>query len=139
MGIFLIILLLICLFWPWISKWVGRWVQGFMARRFEDMTRRMMGMPSRKEERRRNRNSETNGGNGRRRDARRRHRRPTENAADIMKTVAEDVEFTEVREFESTTITEETISGGTRTRRVYREEQVSDAEFVEIKGSDRDK
>ncbi len=47
-----------------------------------------------------------------------------------MKDVAEDVEFTEIREFESESILEE--SDARRSRRIYREEQVSDAEYTEI-------
>jgi len=49
MGVFLIILLLLLILWPWISPYVTRWIRMFMARRAEDMMRRMMGMPSRKE------------------------------------------------------------------------------------------
>ena len=56
--------------------------------------------------------------------------RSSQDAAAIMKDVAEDVEFTEMREFESESILEE--SDARRSRRIYREEQVSDAEYTEI-------
>ena len=46
----------------------------------------------------------------------------------MMKQVAEDVKFVEIKEFEETTI------GDTpRETPYYREDQVSDAEFIEIK------
>ena len=107
-----------------------------MARRAEDMMRRMMGMPSRKEEERARRKAgreSRSGGSSTHRcgeGTRRHHRQPQTDAADLLNSVAEDVEFTEIREFDSTTI----ISDDTDGHRVeYREEQVSDAEYVEIK------
>lgn len=134
MGVFLIILLVIVLLWPWISRFVTRWLQEFMSRRAEDMLRRMMGMPTRKEERRRarrnaeeNRRTAASGRSGG--SAPRRHRAPVADAAQMLRSVAEDVEFTEIREFDSATIAD---SDG-RERRIYREEQVSDVEFTEIK------
>lgn len=130
MGYFLILLLIIFLCWPWISKWLGGWFSKFMARRTEDMMRRMMGMPPLKEEERRRRKAQKEA-SASSHSSRRRHRPATEDAAGMMKSVAEDVEFTEIHEFESTTITENDPRTGTR--RVYREEQVTDAEFVEIK------
>ena len=106
-----------------------------MARRAEDMMRRMMGMPSRKEEERARRKAgrESRGGSATHRrgdDTQRRHRRPQVDAADLLNSVAEDVEYTEIREFDSTTIISEDPDGH---RAEYREEQVSDAEYVEIK------
>ena len=108
-----------------------------MSRRAEDMMRRMMGMPSRKEERRKAKRQSAGDGFSRTRtgsagsagNAHRRHRPPTADAAAILKSVAEDVEFTEIREFESTTIADERKGE----QRIYREEQVTDAEFTEIK------
>ena len=104
-----------------------------MSRRAEDMMRRMMGMPSRKERRKAKRQSAGDGFSrtrtGSAGNAHRRHRPPTADAAAILKSVAEDVEFTEIREFESTTIADERKGE----QRIYREEQVTDAEFTEIK------
>lgn len=129
MGIFLIFLLIVALLWPYIVRLLRR----YMAGRAEDMMRRMAGMPSRKEERRRARrnNAASSGGNPGPHSERRRHSAPSQDAASIMKDVAEDVEFTEIREFESESILEEEDSR--RTRRIYREEQVSDAEYTEIR------
>lgn len=128
MGIFLIFLLIVALLWPYIMRLLRR----YMAGRAEDMMRRMAGMPTRKEERRRARKNRAaaSGGNGPRQESRR-HRAPSQDAASIMKDVAEDVEFTEIREFESESILEEEDSK--RARRIYREEQVSDVEFTEIR------
>lgn len=134
MGVFLIILLLLLILWPWISPYVTRWIRMFMARRAEDMMRRMMGMPSRKEERRRARAASASAGNqggassGTDRRARR-HRSPRQDAASMLRSVAEDVEFTEIREFGPAP-----IAGADETpRHKYNEEQVSDVEFTEIK------
>lgn len=110
-----------------------------MAHRAEDMMRRMMGMPTRREEERMRRkaakDSDNTGGKTSRgsgsRQTRRHHRTPDFDAAEVMKQVAEDVEYTEIREFESTTIAETDRSTGKTT--IYEEEQVTDAEYVEIK------
>lgn len=49
----------------------------------------------------------------------------------IPKEYAEDVEYVEIKEF--TRVREEEISADGKTKRVYTESQVSDAEWVEIK------
>lgn len=129
MGIFLIILILIFLFWPWIVKWF----RGFMARRAEDALRRMMGMPSRKEERRRAQAAGRGDSGGRksasRANAYSQHHESVSVAA-VMRQYAEDVEYTEYHEYSS----EEIIGEGVRvkTHREYHESQISDAEYVEI-------
>lgn len=133
MGIFLIIILIICLFWPWIAPRVSRLIQRFMARRAEDMMRRMMGMPGRKEEKRQQREQQRRQRRSDSTHKRRRHPQAQTDAATIMKDVAVDVEFTEIKEFESTTITDTDPKTGNR--RIYREEQVSDVEYTEIKTS----
>lgn len=123
MGVFLIILVAIFLLWPWIVKWL----RGYMARRAEDMMRRMAGMPPRKEEERRRREQ-----NRERRSERKRREaeRRAEDGLRSMREYAEDVEFTEVREFSESTIIGQEESGK---RRVYSESQVSDAEYTEIR------
>lgn len=102
------------------------------------MMRRMMGMPSRKEEKRRaqakprqNRQSSSSRDDSRRGSRTERHysrggRRP--NVVQMMKDVAVDVEFSEVKEFSSSTI----ITEDDDQTRIITEEQVSDAEYVEI-------
>lgn len=134
MGVVLIILLIIFVAWPWISKWLGQLFRWYMARKTEDMMRRMMGMPSRKEEKARaqsrRKEEEAQSRNRRKTSSRHRyHRPPRQDAATLLRSVAEDVEYTEVREFESTHIA---ADRGTE-HLEYDEEQVSDAEFTEIK------
>lgn len=125
MGRFLVIIIItvvIVLCWPRIM----RWIQGFMARRAEDMVRRMAGMPSRGEEKRaEKRNAEKKRKQRKAEESEREHKQAMSN----MRTVAEDVEYTEVREFESRTTYTESADG----KRVVVEEQVSDAEYTEIK------
>lgn len=129
MGVALIIIILICAFWPAIV----RLLQRFMARRAEDMVRRMAGMPSRKEEKRRRRQQQQQ----QRQNGSRRHGSPGDPGEGVraMKEYAEDVAFTEIREFSSDEVIAEEETG--KNRRIYREEQVSDAEYVEIKTSSR--
>lgn len=129
MGVALIIIILICAFWPAIV----RLLQRFMARRAEDMVRRMAGMPSRKEEKRRRRQQQQQ----QRQNGSRRHGSPGDPGDGVraMKEYAEDVAFTEIREFSSDEVIAEEETG--KNRRIYREEQVSDAEYVEIKTSSR--
>ncbi|MCM1369532.1 MAG: hypothetical protein NC204_04085 [Candidatus Amulumruptor caecigallinarius] len=130
--IFALILLWLC--WPLIR----RLVQAFMMRRAEDMLRRMMGMPSGKEQRRRERRNNSRNSSARqgaRQDSSRWHRAPGQDAAEMLKAVAEDVEFVEYKEFES----EETAAANTRQKRRFREEQVSDVEYVEIRAKNNRK
>lgn len=134
--IFLIILLIIFICWPWISKWFSK----FMARRAENLIRRMMGMPTRKEEERARKNEER-AQRKQKSGSSRRNRRDEGNhyarsqAADLMKSVAEDAEFVEIKEYSSTTVFEQDKMG--KQTRIYREEQVTDAEYTEIRDTKR--
>ncbi|MGN0237977.1 MAG: hypothetical protein ACI4AK_07840 [Lepagella sp.] len=131
MSIFIIILIILIICWPWISPWLMRHIRNFVARRIENTIRRSMGVPPPPKQKRRRRWS--------RKDEPEVHddgtsrqsgygEQPLGKPSDMMKQVAEDVEFTEYKEFEETTI------GGTpRETPYYREDQVSDADFVEIK------
>lgn len=102
-----------------------------MSRRAEDMMRRMMGMPSRKEEKRRQRQQERQAsGDSQRGQQTRRHRSPSVRAAQLMRQVAVDVDYTEIREFRSQTIIDPEPRGK---HRIVLEEQVSDVEYTEIK------
>lgn len=143
MGYLFLILILLFLLWPWISPPLGRWFKTFMANRTEDVVRRMMGMPSRRAEKRRRREQERRARRGGPDDrqtresyydrrggtGRRRHRAPSQRAATLMQSVAVDVEYTEIKEFSSDTIFD-TKNGQTRQ---YTEEQVTDAEFTEVR------
>lgn len=130
--------------WPRISRWLRRRAAEYASRRAEDWMRRMMGMPSRKEEERAARRQRANTAPGkdaaaadgfasafndpRRRQRGRRYHRPARyRAADLMRAVAVDVEYTEIREFSSST-----IAGDGHTFRFETEEQVTDVKYTEI-------
>lgn len=99
-----------------------------MARRAEDMVRRMTGMPSRKEEQKRQRQQEKQ----RRRQERRQRPSADNDTYGIrsMQEYAVDVEYTETKEYSESDILEE---DGRQEHREYHESQVSDVEYVEIK------
>lgn len=129
MGYFLLILILIFILWPLMREPASRWFSGFMARRTEDMMRRMMGMPSRKEEKRQNKKRKERTSASQKKTGRNSGKASKPHPAEMMKSVAEDVVFTEIKEFESRTIIE---SDGENTRIVV-EEQITDVEYTEIK------
>lgn len=117
-GFILIIILVVFLLWPQIM----RWLQGYMLRKAEDRLRQMAGQPTRKEEEQMRR--------GRERKQRRKTKVNRHPAQELNK-VAEDVQFTEIHEYSGDSIDiEEDTSGG---RREYREEQVEDVQYTEIK------
>ena len=95
---FFIILLLIVVLWPWITKWV----KGFVSRRAEDTIRRMMGMPTRKEEERLRKEREQRRNNAyadqARTTAESKHEAARREAVMAMKEYAVDVEYIEIRE-----------------------------------------
>lgn len=125
--IILAVIFILWLLWPVISRWFGR----FMANRAEDMMRRMMGMPTRKEERRRQSaksGSEYRGRTRSDRSGQRNSGKETDPAVE-MQNVAVDVEYTEYIEYES----EEINVKDDKRIRYEREEQVSDVEYVEVK------
>ena len=120
MSVFFAILIIVILLWPLISKWL----RGFMARRAEDMLRRMAGAPTRKQEQKARRKREKE------QRAQKPPTPPGPKPTDLMREVAEDVEFTEIKDFSSTTIETE---NGRYEQRTYRESQVEDVKFTEVK------
>ena len=120
------------IFWPQITRWIHR----FMARRAEDMVRKMAGMPSRKEEERRRKQQEKRQrASGSRSNYSRDPRSGgyaanPEEVVHNMQQYAEDVEFVETKEYSETEIREDDTKGN---ERIYRESQVSDVEYIEIK------
>ena len=141
MGFFIVILILILLplIWPYISRAIRRYAEG----KIEDRMRRMMGMPTRAEEKRAQKTRYAQS-TGRSRDDRsgshrygfrkngRNHNvgNPGEDLR-MMRQYAEDVEFVEIREYSAELHFEQDLKTGTT--RMVLEEQVSDAEFVVIK------
>ena len=129
--IIIITLLIVIICWPWITPWLMRHIRNFVARSIENTIRRSMGVPPPPKQKRRRRWSRKkeaevyNDGTSGQSDY---GEPPHDKPADMMKQVAEDVKFVEIKEFEETTI------GDTpRETPYYREDQVSDAEFIEIK------
>lgn len=144
---FVVILLILVLIWMIFGDRISAWFRRRMMESVEDRIRQSMGMPSRKEQRRR----EQEAAKRQRRNDGKFHRPDSNNASYgrsnsnpyqeaphsiLPKEYAEDVEYTEYKEFSSTTtVTSETKSDGSTTTRVVIEEQVTDVEFVEIKES----
>lgn len=135
MGTLLLILIIVIFCWPWISRWLRK----FLAHRTEDYLRKATGMPPRpgsREERKQQRASQqAYSSNSRSSEAysrrTRSQRRPRHGGKEpiIPPEYAEDVEFVEIKSFSETTI-------GVHDGKVkeYHEKQVTDAEWVEIKG-----
>lgn len=132
MGTLLIILIIIFAVLPLLRRWLTPWLQRFAARKTEDFIRRQMGMPPRDKKAERKAQNEARKAQNARRSSQgsRRHTQPSDEPI-IPKEYAEDVEFVEIKEFESTEVAAESADGKQKT--VYRESQVSDAEWVEIK------
>lgn len=122
-GTIIAIILIVFLLWPQITRWITR----LMMRSWEKKLRKMAGQfggaaPPQNEGKR-------SGGRRRKGDNPPPQPRPKQHPARMMKEVAEDVQYTEVREYSQTTI--HTESDGTST--TYTETQVEDVKFTEIK------
>lgn len=122
-GTIIAIILIVFLLWPQITRWITR----LMMRSWEKKLRKMAGQfggaaPPPNEGKR-------SGGRRRKCDTTPPQPRPKQHPARMMKEVAEDVQYTEVREYSQTTI--HTESDGTST--TYTETQVEDVKFTEIK------
>lgn len=141
-GIIIVIVFLLVVLGPVLRRWLGPVLQRWVMGKMEDNMRRMAGMPTRKEERkarkeeRKHARQEAGGrrsaeefirrATGARRGDRRRG--ATRSTIGLLRAVAEDVEYTEIKEFgESHTI-------GHAEQIKYKEEsQVEDADFEEIR------
>lgn len=106
-----------------------RWLRGFMMRRTEDMLRQAMGQPTRSQEQKARRKEQ-------RRQETEKHSRPraTRHPGAMMQRVAEDVQFVEIKEYSKTSLD---IDADSR-RTLYREEQVEDVKYTEIKSNGKD-
>lgn len=121
-GTIIAIILIVFLLWPQITRWITR----LMMRSWERKLRKMAGQfggatppPN---------DGKRHGGRRRKGDTPPPQPKP-KHPARMMKEVAEDVQYTEVREYSQTTI--HTESGDTST--TYTETQVEDVKFTEIK------
>lgn len=134
-GIACVILFLILVLGPALRRWFAPLLQRWMLGKMEDNMRRMAGMPTRKEEKKARRQARKmkedaadrfrRAAGGTRTYGRGRYGRHQESPAQLLRYVAEDVEFTEIKEFSSE---------GEHHRVEYRvEEQIEDVEFTEYK------
>ena len=121
-GTIIAIILIVFLLWPQITRWITR----LMMRSWERKLRKMAGQfggatppPN---------DGKRHGGRRRKGDTPPPQPKP-KHPARMMKEVAEDVQYTEVREYSQTAI--HTESGDTST--TYTETQVEDVKFTEIK------
>lgn len=140
-GVILVIIFLLIVLGPVLRRFLGPMIQRWMLGKMEDNMRRMAGMPTRKEEkqaRKRAAKREKSGAAGFRNAAygsrsAGRHSSARPNGVDMLRSYAEDVEFVEIKSYSR----EVEIGAGrdrdSRRSRTVVEEQIEDAEFVEIK------
>lgn len=118
---FIGIVIILWLLWPTLKKWLAQ----YAANKTEDFLRKATGMPPRDKKR--------NHGNGAGRKANRKGNsgspRAQNNEPLIPRDYAEDVEFIETVDYPETNI----AGDQTAKEKTMTENQVSDAEFVEIK------
>ena len=128
LGILILVVLFLWLIWPAISRWLKRKAM----ERAEDYMRRSMGMPPRDKKRK---NDTYNASGSSQSYSQRTRRNPfgqERYGADeplIPKEYAEDVEFTETKDYSATEIKEQPA----KTVENYHESQISDAEWTEVK------
>ena len=130
-GILLVTVLVFAVFGPLIGRVLGPLLQKWAMGKMEDNIRRMAGMPTRKEEKKARKRAGNQGGrtSGR---ARRVWSEPgaprkQESVFTYIRAFAEDVEFTEIKEFSHESKTSEI--------RYKVEQQVEDVEFTETKSN----
>ena len=127
-GVIFIIFFLVLVFGPMLRRWLAPLLQRWMLRKMEDNMRRMAGMPTRKEEKKARRQAEKKRGGAGERFRQAASRRPVRSTVGMLRYVAEDVEFTEIKEY-----SHDTTQASAHTVKYKIEEQVEDVEFVEIK------
>lgn len=132
-GVILVIIFLLIVMRPMLHRWFAPMFQRWALGKMEDNMRRMAGMPTRKEERKARKHArqrEKAGAENFRRAAGGR-RRTGPGQPPSLQEYAEDVEFTEVKTF-----SQNIDIGSTEEKhneQITEEEQIEDAEFVEIK------
>lgn len=128
MGTFLIILIIIFAVMPLLRRWLTPWLQRYAARKTEDFFRQQMGMPPRDKKADRKAKKQTT--KNQTYSSRRKAQQPSDEPI-IPREYAEDVEFVEIKEFENTEVAAESVDDKTKVK--YTENQISDAEWVDIK------
>lgn len=133
--IIIILILIWMIFGARIRAWIGRQMSNFIANRTEDYIRRATGMPPREKKRKSHKTRESQGNDSRQQTSRRRSNYSGHSPI-IPPEYAEDVEFTEIREFSQTDI-EARFNDGSKVE--YHESQVSDVEWVEIRSNEEER
>ena len=126
LGILILVVLFFWLFWPTVSRWLKRKAM----ERAEDYMRAQMGMPPRDRKKEKQKQKDESQNNGYYQGRRRNPFGPDAYGKEplIPKEYAEDVEFTETKDYSET----EHINHKPTTE-TYHESQISDAEWTEIK------
>ena len=127
LGILILVVVFFWVIWPYIARWLKRKAM----ERAENYVRASMGMPPRDKKKRKSEDTSSYaGGYYQQRERRNPFGEHSYTREPIIpREYAEDVEFTETKDFSQTTRTTETRE----TR--YHESQISDAEWTEIKKS----
>ncbi|MDE7343306.1 MAG: hypothetical protein K2N19_04740 [Muribaculaceae bacterium] len=142
---FLVFILILISLWLIFGRAIRAWIQRRAEEKLADFLRAQMGMPSAKEQRKAQkaaekaarRNGESSGSYWTRPAQPRQPRYPSGSPI-IPKEYAVDVEFTEIREFQQTTILdsaaakENSSSTSSHRKRIKEEGQVSDVEYTDI-------
>ena len=131
LGIIILIVLFFWLVWPALSRWLKRKA----LERAEDYMRASMGMPPRDKKKKKYGASDRESGDTfyqrNRRNPFGPDRYTNTNEPIIPKEYAEDVEFTETKDYSAT---ESRVRNGDKVEN-YHESQISDAEWTEVKKS----
>lgn len=140
-GIIIVIIFLLIALGPVLRRFVAPLLQNWMLGKMEDNMRLMAGMPTRKEEKKARRQADKRqksgaasfrrAASGRRSSRGERSYRPDPDAIRYLQEFAEDVEFTEIKEFGDQS--EIGVQVRKTTEKIRVEEQVEDAEYTEIK------
>lgn len=126
----LAILILVVIFFWLIAPAIMRWARRKAIKRTQDYIFRSMGLDP--DELRKNRSkSASSASSGSRQSRSRQHGRNQGSESIIPKEYAEDVEFVEIKDYSETEVR---IKNGQNVK-IYKESQVSDVEWVEIKKS----
>lgn len=129
LGILILVVVFFWIVWPYISRWLKRKAM----ERAEDYMRRSMGMPPRDKKSRRKSSQQESSERSYYGRERRNPFGPEKygNEPIIPKEYAEDVEFTETKDYSESRVDKEEKNG----REYYHESQISDAEYIELKKS----
>lgn len=122
LGILILIVVFFWLIWPTIARWLKKKAM----ERAEDYVRSSMGMPPR--DKRRKGGNHQNGPYYERERGNSHYNHRGEHGPIIPKEYAEDVEFIETKDYSE----KEPIKTA-KVKEVYKESQISDAEYIEIK------